>query len=260
MSTKIQALNQAKPVTSLTKLAEGVYQVTILRPNISPQLVREFHEHLDALEALKPQQMSLITTSAHPKVFCAGMNFKYFDTATREDFNTFNHNFSRLLARIVVLGFPTIAAINGFCIGSGLMLAMAHDFRYLVDTPGAILCMPEVEHGISLPYSCMSLFKKKLVGNVVQKLILECQRFGRDEALAVDLVQKVVPQGQLIGACLGLMEQLLPKSVHSEILSSIKQVLYEDIVDDCKLRFHMDDKLLDYFLNVRKHASKLSHG
>ena len=241
-----------EPVTTLTKLADGIYQLTLLEPVFSPQMIIEITTHLDDLEELKPQLISLITTCSHPTIFGGGINLHYFDTHTREEVNSFYHNFARLLARFVIIGFPTIAAIHGYCIGFGFMFAMAHDFRYMADTPGRYLAMPEVDIGISFAFGHLSLFKEKLEGKVVEKLILGGHKFYKDEALAADIVQKVAPAEKLVETCKGLMEKLSPKSIHSGIMSSIKFVLYEDIVDDCRLRFHMDQDLLDYFVKVKK--------
>ena len=246
------------PVTSLTKLSEGVYKLTLLAPFFSPQMVTEINVHLDVLEDLKAEKISLITTSAHPKIFSSGGSLNYLSTAPREEVNSFFHKFCLLGARFVTLGFPTIAAINGYCIGLGVLFAMAHDFRYMVDTPGRFLSMPELNVAISFSHGHISLLTSKLKGEVVDKLLLQAQRFYQEEALSGHLVEKVLPSGELMETCRGLMEELLRRSIDSETMRSLKLVLYEDVVYNCRQRTLMNQEVLDYFVKVSNDSPKIT--
>ncbi|HEX7373758.1 MAG TPA: enoyl-CoA hydratase-related protein, partial [Steroidobacteraceae bacterium] len=53
-----------------------------------------------------------------------------------------------ILARLEQLPFPTVAAINGYCLGGGLELALACRHRVCVDDPKVTLGLPEVMLGI----------------------------------------------------------------------------------------------------------------
>jgi 3-hydroxyacyl-CoA dehydrogenase/enoyl-CoA hydratase/3-hydroxybutyryl-CoA epimerase len=54
----------------------------------------------------------------------------------------------RLMDKVADLPFKTVAVINGFCMGGGLELAMAFDYRLVLDTDQKILGLPEVKLGL----------------------------------------------------------------------------------------------------------------
>jgi enoyl-CoA hydratase/carnithine racemase len=101
----------------------------------------------------------------------------------------------------------TIAAINGWAVGGGLSLAMACDFRLMAD--GARIFIPEVRLG--LPYMWGSISRLiSLVGMArAKELVMTCDQIGAPEALAMGLVNRVVPGEQLLAAARALADKLL---------------------------------------------------
>jgi enoyl-CoA hydratase/carnithine racemase len=89
----------------------------------------------------------------------------------------------------------TIAAVNGFAVGGGLSLAMACDFR--IAATGARLWIPEVRLG--LPYMWGSVTRLiNLVGMArAKELVMTCDELSAEQALAVGLVNQVVPAADL---------------------------------------------------------------
>ena len=85
---------------------------------------------------------------------------------------------------------PTISAIHGYCLGGGLELALATDFRIADET--AVFGFPEVSIGI-LPSSGGTVRAARLLGPArAKQLILLGGRLDADEALAAGLVTEVV--------------------------------------------------------------------
>jgi enoyl-CoA hydratase/carnithine racemase len=108
--------------------------------------------------------------------------------------------------RVAALPVPTIAAIAGWCLGGGLELALACDFR--VAEAGARFGLPEVGIGI-LPSSGGTHRLVRLVGAAKAKeLILLGDRFGADAAAAAGLVTRVVPDGGALDGALELAARL----------------------------------------------------
>lgn len=103
----------------------------------------------------------------------------------------------------------TIAAINGFAVGGGLSLAMACDFR--IAAAGARLWIPEVRLG--LPYMWGSITHLiNLVGMAKAKeLVMTCDEVTAEQALALGLVNHVVPPDELLAAARTLAEKVLAK-------------------------------------------------
>jgi enoyl-CoA hydratase/carnithine racemase len=108
--------------------------------------------------------------------------------------------------RVARLPQPTIAAIAGHCLGGGVELALATDFRIAETT--ASFGLPEVGIGI-LPSSGGTHRLVRLVGTArAKELILLGDRFGAEEAHALGLVTEVVAEGAGVTRALELAERL----------------------------------------------------
>jgi enoyl-CoA hydratase/carnithine racemase len=108
--------------------------------------------------------------------------------------------------QVAALPQPTIAAIAGHCLGGGLELALACDFR--VAEASATFGFPEVGIGI-LPSSGGTHRLARLVGTSrAKELVLLRDRFGPEEAQALGLVTETVAEGQALQRALELAEKL----------------------------------------------------
>jgi enoyl-CoA hydratase/carnithine racemase len=119
---------------------------------------------------------------------------------------------------------PTISAISGYCLGGGLELALASDFRIADET--AVFGFPEVGLGI-LPSSGGTERLTRLLGPArAKELILLRSRFDAREALALGLVSEVVPAGAALDRALALARGLseLPRLAASVAKQTIDAV------------------------------------
>jgi enoyl-CoA hydratase/carnithine racemase len=116
--------------------------------------------------------------------------------------------------RVAALPVPTIAAIAGWCLGGGLELALACDFR--VAERGAVLGLPEVSIGI-LPSSGGTHRLVRLVGAArAKELALLRDRLSAEEAAAIGLVTEVTDDGAALDRALevaGRLAELPPLAV-----------------------------------------------
>ncbi len=91
----------------------------------------------------------LVVRSGKPSGFVAGADLNEFlaikDTAEAEATSARGQ---QLFGRLAALPFPSVAAISGPCLGGGLELALACDYRLVFDKPGTQLGLPEVELGL----------------------------------------------------------------------------------------------------------------
>jgi len=114
---------------------------------LSLDALAELDAALDEARALAPR--GLVIRSAKPSGFIAGADVEEFTrietpqdalSLVRRGWDTFN--------KLAALPFPTVALIDGFCMGGGLELALACRYRIAVDQPGTRLALPEVMLGI----------------------------------------------------------------------------------------------------------------
>jgi enoyl-CoA hydratase/carnithine racemase len=108
--------------------------------------------------------------------------------------------------RFAALPRPTVSAIGGYCLGGGLELALATDFRIADET--AVFGFPEVGLGI-LPSSGGTQRITRLLGPArAKELILLGSRVDADQALALGLVSEIVPAGRALDRALALARGL----------------------------------------------------
>ena len=134
-------------------LENQIYVMTLDRKGSSANILdrrffREFNLHLDRIEAITNLR-GLIIKSAKPSIFIAGA-----------DLNAFNQNLSVFelqsilevgqdaFNRLAKLKITTVCAIHGMCLGGGLELALACDYRVATESKVTKLGLPEVNLGI----------------------------------------------------------------------------------------------------------------
>ena len=105
-----------------------------------------------------------------------------------------------VLERLERLPFPTVAAINGYCLGGGLELALACRHRVCADDPKVTLGLPEVMLGIH-PGFGGTVRSVRLVGvATAMDMMLTGKNLRPEKALKAGLVDEVVPAAQLRAA------------------------------------------------------------
>src|SRR4051794_9223666 len=112
---------------------------------------------LDEVEAAAP--CALVTT-ARGKVFSNGLDLEWMATQG-EDALTFLARVHELLARVLEIGVPTVAALQGHTYAAGAMLALAHDERVMRADRG-YFCLPEVDLGIPFTPGMTELIASRL--------------------------------------------------------------------------------------------------
>jgi enoyl-CoA hydratase/3-hydroxyacyl-CoA dehydrogenase len=93
---------------------------------------------------------------------------------------------------------PYIAAINGHALGGGCETAIACHFRIMTDNPKALIGLPEVNLGITPGWGGIQRLPRLIGKPKALDIILFSRRLTAPEALAVGLVDKVVPAADLM--------------------------------------------------------------
>jgi enoyl-CoA hydratase/carnithine racemase len=128
--------------------------------------------------------------------FSAGADVTELRGRGPEDVVAYYRETGRVYEQVGALPQPTLSAIAGFCLGGGLELALATDFRIADET--AVLGFPEVELGI-LPSSGGTQRLARMLGPArAKELILLGDRLGAGEALAAGLLTEVVAAGKAL--------------------------------------------------------------
>jgi enoyl-CoA hydratase/carnithine racemase len=138
-----------------------------------------------------------------PKVFAAGADIKEMAEASCVRMAADTRRLQAALTAIARIGKPVVAAVTGYALGGGLELALCADFR--VAGESAKLGQPEILLGI-IPGGGGTQRLPRLVGPARAKDIVFTGRFvGAAEALAIGLIDKVVPDDQVYQAATDMM-------------------------------------------------------
>jgi enoyl-CoA hydratase/carnithine racemase len=202
------------PFDNLLVEREGrVVLVTIQRPQRLNALdARTLGELRQAfLEFQEDDQIRcIILTGAGEKAFVAGADINEIAGDTLESARERALRGQRLFDLIEQLGKPVIAAVNGYALGGGCELAMACTFRLAADT--AWFGQPEINLGI-IPGFAGTQRLVRLVGKTkAMEMILTGAPIAAEEALAVRLVNRVLPAGDLMKAARALAVELSTKA------------------------------------------------
>jgi len=152
----------------------------------------------------------VIITGSGEKAFIAGADINELAALRPTQGKEHAQRGQHVLDLIENMGKPVIAAINGFCLGGGCELAMACTLRIAADT--ARLGQPEINLGI-IPGYAGALRLARLVGKgVALDLLLTGRQIKADEALAIGLVNRVVPGAELMTVAKTLAAELAAKA------------------------------------------------
>jgi len=193
----------------LCETAGTVFTLTINRPDkrnaVNAATVEEIDQALAQVES-SPELRVFILTGAGDKAFVAGADIHELDKRDTVSGRSETRRRQEVYTRIERLEIPSIAAINGWALGTGLELAMACTLRVASDN--ALLGQPEVKLGI-IPGAGGTQRLPKLVGmGRAMEMILTGEPVRADQALTIGLVNRVVAPDQLLAEVAKLAESL----------------------------------------------------
>jgi enoyl-CoA hydratase/carnithine racemase len=165
-----------------------------------------------------------LVTAARGKHWSSGLDLEWMATqgAAAMDFVTRVHE---LLARVLELGVPTVAALQGHTFAAGAMLALAHDQRVMRADRG-FFCLPEVDIGIPFTRGMSALIASRLPTRAAHEAMTTGRRYGGDEAERAGIVDEAVDEDSVLARAIERAALLAAKN--PDTLALIKARLYED--------------------------------
>ncbi len=179
---------------------DAVALITLNRPKVLNALNRRTLEELDACvrEVIADESVRVaILTGAGEKAFVAGADINELAQLTPvagRDYGLFGQS---VLDRIEQSPKPFIAAVNGFALGGGCELAMACHLR--IASENAKLGQPEVKLGIIPGYGGTQRLARLVGKGRALQLVMTGEQITAQQALAIGLVNEVVPPADLLG-------------------------------------------------------------
>ena len=189
---------------------DAVTLLFVNRPQVMNAINREtLAEIAEATRAFIADraQGALIVTGNGDKAFISGADINELaplGPAAAEDISRFGQSVVDLLEKSPK---PVIAAVNGYAFGGGCELALACHMR--LASENAVLGLPEVKLGIIPGYGGTQRLPRLVGPGRALELILSARTVKADEAERIGLVNRVVPQAQLLDEAVKLALAIL---------------------------------------------------
>jgi enoyl-CoA hydratase/carnithine racemase len=180
--------------------------VTFHRPEAHNAMTYEMYEALfDACERADAdaEVRAMVLRGAGGRAFVAGTDIRQFlDFESGEDGLAYEERIERVVGRLEAVGKPTIALVDGFAMGSGLVLSAACDLR---------ICTPAARFGLPIARTvgnCLSMENYARLAAVIgearlKDIVFTARAVEAPEALAIGLATEVVddPEARVEELC-----------------------------------------------------------
>lgn len=187
-------------------------------------------DSLDALEGclgeVEAAAPCALVTSATGKIWSNGLDLEWIGTQGEQAL-PFVARVHELLARVLEMGVPSIAALQGHTFAAGAMLALAHDGRVMRADRG-FFCLPEVDIGIPFTPGMSALIAARLPAPAAHEAMTAGRRYGGEDALRAGIVEDSVPEAEVLERAVQRARALAGKN--PDTLKAIKQRLYETVL------------------------------
>jgi len=193
----------------LIDVTDNIAVVTFNRPKaynaLNAALVKELDVLVDALLA-DDNVWGVIFTGSGDKAFIAGADINELAKLNAITAPIYARELQRVFMKVENMHKPTIAAINGFCLGGGNEFAMSCHMRVASDN--AVMGQPEVGLGV-IPGAMGTIRLPRLVGkgNAIE-WILTGNKYKAADALKIGLLNYVVTPEELMDKCLSIMKDI----------------------------------------------------
>ena len=200
----------------------GIWWITFNRPEASNAFtLADLDRLFQIFEEAGDRPQAAVLTGAGRKSFSAGMHLKAFSELTPERAREFIVKNRKVLAAVRTAPFPTIAAINGHCLGTGLGLALVSDIRIAV--PHATFGLPEIKVGV--PSVCdIALLRQHIGLSKAKEVILTGDSYPVEQLLPYGFLNAVVPADELIVETKRMLGRLVR---HTRTVVAAQKKLFE---------------------------------
>ncbi len=195
--------------------ADGVAVIKLNRPRVLNAMNKQLWLDLeDALQdALEDTGIKAVIFTGEGRAFSTGADLKDSKGRTLTAYRDYLIHLQEVSRRIIRFPKPTIAAVNGYALGSGYELSLACDIRIAAES--AIFGSPEARVSSSVTGGAMRLLQDLVGPGKAKELLFTCDYIGGKEAAQIGLVNKVVPDEKLMEEAMVMARKITENSAFS---------------------------------------------
>ena len=184
----------------LSRIDNGVGYITFNNPEKHNAVSIEMW---DALETMLDSFRSndrvrvIVLNGAGGKSFVSGADISKFDKerSSKEAVLSYNKRTQKVYENLESFPKPTIAMINGYCIGGGLNLAVCCDIR--ICSEKSKFAMPAAKLSLGYPFSSIKRLFDVMGPGMAKHFMFTADKISAAEALSCGLVQKVISENDI---------------------------------------------------------------
>jgi cyclohexa-1,5-dienecarbonyl-CoA hydratase len=208
-----------------TELKEGVAYLTLNRAPLNILNIEMMEEINTFLEGLKTEKsLKLLVIQATGKAFSAGVDVgEHIGDLVYKMIEVF-HKMFRLMDALKV---PSIAVVNGSALGGGCELALYCDM--VLATERSKFGQPEIQVGVLPPIAAL-VFPRMIGRKKALELILAGDTISAQEALAMGLINRVIPEASLADEVNGFIDKF--KKLSGIVMKLTKEAALAGLNDD----------------------------
>ena len=202
---------------------QGIATIKLNRPKVLNAMNKQLWLDMQAAleDAKSDPNITVLIITGEGRAFSTGADLKESKTRTMEEYRDYLVELQEASRKIIRFEKPTIAAINGYALGSGYELALACDIRVAADE--AQIGSPEAKVTSSVTGGAFRLVQNLIGPGKAKELLFTSDYIDGKEAERIGLVNKSVPLKQLESAAREMAEKIAASSAIS--LSMIKKGL-----------------------------------
>ncbi len=138
----------------------------------------------------------VVLRGAGGKAFVSGADISKFESerGSREAVAAYNARVKEVYQGIQAFPKPTIAMIDGYCIGGGLALAVSCDLRFC--SAKSKFGLPAARLGLGYPFHGLKRLVDTIGPGATRDIVFSARRLDAEEALSIGLVQKILPESE----------------------------------------------------------------
>jgi len=174
----------------------------------------------------------VVLTGAGGKAFVSGADISKFESerSSLEAVKHYNATVERANNKIYDFPKPTIAMIRGYCIGGGVGLALCCDLRIASDN--SRFGVPAAKLGLGYSYPGLKRLADLVGPAFAKEIFFTARQFDAKEALAMGLINRSVPEGELEGYVKDYGETIATNAPLT--IKAVKFIVGETVKDESK--------------------------
>lgn len=196
----------------LYEKAGGVAVIRLNRPSVLNAMSKRMWTDLEAAldDALDDPAIKAVVITGEGRAFSTGADLKESKTRSQEDYRDYLERLQEVSRKIIRFEKPTIAAINGYALGSGYELALACDIRIAAEN--AQIGSPEARVASSVTGGALRLLQDLVGPGKARELLFTGENIDGRTAEHIGLVNQAVPAEQLMAAAMDMAGKIAANS------------------------------------------------